>query len=274
MDKHYLTPLFEPQSIALFTGPQDQPELQTPQAQALLAHMKAKPFKGHITPLDTRTVGTLADLAKTRADLAIIALPEDEIIPALELAGRIRAKAALVLGDNINMEKARSIHEIARRYGMSLLGPNSQGIQRPSINLNASTSGNLAAPGQLALVTQSGALTASILDWAEQNKVGFSTVVALGRYTQVNLASTLDYFASDRLTQGVVIHMEGIHDARRFTSALRQTAGSKPVVVLKAGHHANGNSAAQTHSGAIVGSDAVFETVLRRAGAVRVQSFV
>jgi acetyltransferase len=166
------------------------------------------------------------------------------------------------------------MHAVARRYGYWLLGPNSQGIRRPMLGLNASTVGALAANGQLALVTQSGALTASILDWAQQNGVGFSTVVALGRYTQVNLADALDYLASDRQTQGVVVYMEGISDARRFTSALRAAAGAKPVVVLKAGRHPAGNAAAQTHSGAIVGSDAVFEAVLRRAGAVRVQSFV
>ena len=274
MDKHYLMPLFEPHSIALFTGPQDKPAAQTPQARALLAHMKAQPFKGRITPLDARTVGTLADLAKTRADLALIALPEDEIIPALELAGRIRVKAALVLGEGISVDKAQTMHRVAQRYGYWLLGPNSQGIQRPALGLNASASGALAANGQLALITQSGALTASILDWAQQNKVGFSTVVALGRHTQVGLGAVLDYLASDRQTHGVVVHMEGIADARRFTSALRAAACAKPVVVLKAGRHPAGSVAAQTHSGAIVGSDDVFDAVLRRAGAVRVRSFV
>ncbi|MDR0478788.1 MAG: acetate--CoA ligase family protein, partial [Burkholderiaceae bacterium] len=274
MDKHYLSPLFEPQSIVLLTGPQDKPDEQTPQARALLAHMKAQPFKGSVTPLDTHAIGTLADLAQTRADLALVALPEDQIIPALELAGRIRVKAALVLGEGIDADKARAMHEVAQRYGYWLLGPNSQGIQRPMLGLNACTSGPLAANGQLALVTQSGALTASILDWAQQNKVGFSTVVALGQHTPVNLAAVLDYFSSDRQTHGVVVYMEGIADARRFTSALRAAAGTKPVVVLKAGRHPAGNVAAQTHSSAIVGSDDVFEAVLRRAGAVRVRSFV
>jgi len=274
MDKHYLSPLFEPQSIVLFTGPQDQPEAQTPQAKALLANMQAQPFKGQVTPLDARTVGTLADLTKARADLAVVALPEDEIIPALELAGRIRVKAALVLGSGIGADKAQAMHRVAQRYGYWLLGPNSQGLQRPMLKLNASISGTLAEDGQLALVTQSGALTAAMLDWAQQSKVGFSTVVALGQYTQVSLAAALDYLASDRHTHGVVVYMEGISDARRFTSALRAAACAKPVVVLKAGRHPAGNVAAQTHSGAIVGSDDVFEAVLRRAGAVRVRSFV
>lgn len=274
MDQHYLTPLFEPKSIALFAGPQDEPARQTPQARALLAHLQAQPFKGHIAPLDIQTTGTLADLAQARAELAIIALPEDEILPALELAGRIKVRAALVLSSGIAQAKAHELHRVAKRHGVWLLGPNSQGFQRPLLQLNAGTAGPLAQPGQLALVSQSGALTASILDWARQNQVGFSTVVALGPHTQVGLADTLDYLAADRHTQGIVVYMEGIANARRFTSALRAAANSKPVVVLKAGRKLAGNAAAQTHSGAIVGSDEVFDAVLRRAGAVRVRSFV
>ena len=267
MDQHYLTPLFEPQSILLFTGPQSAPEQQTPQARALLAHMAQQPFKGRVTPLDIHTTGTLADLA-------IIALPEDEIVPALELAGRIKVKAALVLSAGIGAAKAQEMHRVAQRHGMWLLGPNSQGLQRPDLQLNASSAGALAATGQLALVSQSGALTASILDWARQNHVGFSAVVALGAHTQVGLADVLDFLANDRRTQGIVVYMEGIANARRFTSALRAAANAKPVVVLKAGRKQDGNVAAQTHSGAIVGSDEVWGAVLRRAGAVRVRSFV
>ena len=274
MDQHYLTPLFEPQSILLFTGPHSAPEQQTPQARALLAHMAQQPFKGRVTPLDIHTTGTLADLAQARADLAIIALPDDEILPALELAGRIKVKAALVLSAGIGAAKAQEMHRVAQRHGMWLLGPNSQGLQRPDLQLNASSAGALAATGQLALVSQSGALTASILDWARQNHVGFSTVVALGAHTQVGLADVLDFLANDRRTQGIVVYMEGIANARRFTSALRAAANVKPVVVLKAGRKPAGNAAAQTHSGAIVGSDDVFDAVLRRAGAVRVRSFV
>ena len=274
MDQHFLTPLFDPQSIALFTGPQDAPERQTPQARALLAHLSEQAFKGHVTPLDVHTTGTLADLAQARADLAIIALPEDEILPALELAGRIKVRAALVLSAGMSVQKANELHRVARRHGFWLLGPNSSGFQRPHQLLNASTVGSLASPGQLALVSQSGALTAAILDWAKQTRVGFSTVVTLGAHTQVNLAATLDFLASDRHTHGIVVYMEGISNARRFTSALRAAANAKPVVVLKAGRKLAGNAAAQTHSSAIVGSDEVFDAVLRRAGAVRVRSFV
>jgi len=274
MDKHFLTPLFEPASIVLFTGAQDQPDKQTPQARALLAYLQAQKFKGHIAPLDTNTTGTLADLAQVQADLALIALPNDAIEHALDLAGRVRVKAALVLSEDVGTAQAAEMHRIAKRYGFFLLGPNSRGFQNPRLQLNASVAGELAAPGPLGLVSQSGALTAAILDWARLHRVGFSTVVALGPHTAVTLADALDYLANDRHTQSIVVYMEGIDNARRFMSALRVAANSKPVVVLKAGRKLAGNVAAQTHSSAIVGSDEVFDAVLRRAGAVRVRSFV
>ncbi|KKW68119.1 GCN5 family acetyltransferase [Lampropedia cohaerens] len=275
MDQHYLSPLFDPQSIVLFTGPADDPDGLTPQARALLAHLHAQPYKGRVVPLDTTTSGTLADLAHTKADLAIIALPSvEQVLAALELAGRIKVRAALVLSSGIDAAQAAQMHAIAKRLGFWLLGPNSQGLQRPHLQLNASAAGALATQGQLALVCQSGALTASILDWASAHSVGFSSVIAVGPHSQVTLSHALDFLSADRRTHGIVVYMEGIANARRFTSALRAAAFSKPVIVLKSGRKSAGNAAAQTHSGAIVGSDEVFDAVLRRAGAVRVRSFV
>jgi acetyltransferase len=274
MDKHYLTPLFQPETIAVFAGKSQDPEQRTPQARALIEAITRQRYSGNLVFLDIHTSGTLADLAQTRADLAIIALPGDEAIEALEVAGRIKCRAALVVSSGIPPDVAAEMHGVARRHGMQLLGPNSMGFQRPRIGLNASIAGGLASAGPLALVSQSGALTSSILDWATQNGVGFSTVVSLGPNTAVDLAQVLDFLASDAQTHSIVIYMEGISSARRFMSSLRAAANAKPVVVLKAGRKQAGNEAAQTHSGTIVGSDDVFEAALRRAGAVRVRSFV
>ncbi len=274
MDKHYLTPLFQPDTIAIFAGDHEQPDAQTPQARQLCAALTAQNFKGRFVFLDIHTSGTLADLAQTRADLAIIALPPQEALAALEVAGRIKCRAALMIGTGISADDASLMHKIARRHGISLLGPNSLGVQRPRTGLNASIAGPMAAVGSLGLVSQSGALTASILDWAGQNGVGFSTVVSVGPNTAVDISQVLDFLAADAQTHSIVVYLEGISNARRFMSSLRAAANAKPVVVLKAGRKPAGNEAAQTHSGAIVGSDEVFDSALRRAGAVRVRSFV
>ena len=274
MDKHYLTPLFQPEAIAVFVGKNDDPEHQIPQARALVESITAQRYSGKLIFIDPHTTGTLADLAQTRADLAIIVLPPEEALATLEVAGRIKCKAALIIGSGIAPDMANDMHQVARRHGIHLLGPNSLGFQRPRIGLNAGIVGPLTRPGPLGLISQSGALTASILDWAGHNNVGFSTVVSLGPNTSVDLAQALDFLASDAQTHSIVVYMEGISSARRFMSALRAAANAKPVVVLKAGRKKAGNEAAQTHSGTIVGSDEVFEAALRRAGAVRVRSFV
>ncbi|MDD2808438.1 bifunctional acetate--CoA ligase family protein/GNAT family N-acetyltransferase [Rhodoferax sp.] len=274
MDKHFLSALFSPASIVVFAGAQDAPESHTPQAKALHQALTAQRFTGKLVFLDIHASGTLADLASVHADLAIIALAANEVAAALEIAGRIKCQAAVVISSGIDANLAADLHKMATRDGIYLLGPNSLGFQRPSLQLNASVAGELATGGPLALVSQSGALTSSILDWAKKNAVGFSTVVSLGPNTAVDLAQVLDFLASDAKTHSIVIYMEGITNARRFMSALRAAANAKPVVVLKAGRKPPGNRAALTHSGTIVGSDDVFDAALRRAGAVRVRSFV
>ncbi len=282
MDKHYLSPLFSPESIVVFAGPagdsaSPSPPLSPPltaQARTLREALAAQPYSGSLQFVDIHTSGTLADLAQTRADLAIIALPPQDVGTALEVAGRMACRSALVLGSGTSAERADELKKLARREGIHLLGPNCLGFQRPPLKLNASTAGPLALTGPLALVSQSGALTASMLDWARSNAVGFSTVVSLGPNTGVDIAQVLDFLANDARTHSIIVYLEGISNARRFMSALRSAANAKPVVVLKAGRKPAGNAAAQTHSGAIVGSDEVFDAALRRAGAVRVRSFV
>ncbi|MFM9426111.1 acetyltransferase [Variovorax sp. GrIS 2.14] len=274
MDKHYLAPLFTPGSVVVFAGRTDAAEGQSPQARMLRQALDADRFTGTLHFVDIHTSGTLKDLAQTRADLAIIALAPSEIGAALEIAARIGCRTALVLSTGIGAEQAAELAKVARHEGVHLLGPNSLGFQRPQLHLNASTAGPLAKAGPLALVSQSGALTASMLDWARKNSVGFSNVVSLGPHTSVDLAEVLDFFAHDGSTHSIIVYMEGISNARRFMSALRSASHVKPVVVLKAGRKPAGNEAAQTHSASIVGSDDVFDAALRRAGAVRVRSFV
>ncbi|MDO4769930.1 MAG: GNAT family N-acetyltransferase [Brachymonas sp.] len=271
MDRHYLTSLLAPSSVVVFAGSPAARENDPAYADAALLHeaITSANYSGRITFMDIDTTeGRLADLVHTGADLAVVALPHDKIATALELAGRINCKAALVITNGIDAEQAQHLHHVARQHGMWMIGPNGRGFQRPRQGLNASTLGPLLKPGALALVSQSGALTASITDWAQQNRVGFSSVITLGQHSAVGLAHALDFLANDPHTQSIVMYLEGIPDARHFMSALRVAATSKPVVVLKAGR-----SAALTHSAAMVGSDEVFDAALRRGGAVRINSF-
>mgnify|MGYP003615264041 CR=1 FL=1 len=276
MERHYLTSLLAPSSVAVFAGSPAARENDPAYADAALLYdaMTSAQYTGRITFMDIDTTeGRLADLVSTGADLAIIALPHDKIATALELAGRINCKAALVIANGIGAEQAESLHHVARQHGMWMIGPNGRGIQRPRQGLNASTVGPLVKSGSLALVSQSGALTTSIVDWAQSNHVWFSSLITLGQHSAVGLAHALDFLSNDPHTQSIVVYLEGIPDARHFMSALRVAANSKPVVVLKAGRSEDGKQAALTHSASMVGNDEAFDAALRRGGAVRIRSF-
>jgi acetyltransferase len=272
VDRHYLHPLFNPRSLIVFAGDPDA-DAPTREARTLRQALAAGGYAGTVTWLDIAMTGTLSDLATSRADLALIALSPDDTVSALEIVGRIRCRAALVLTSGLPAARCHELHQTARRYGVNLLGPNSLGLQRPALKFNASALGPLAAVGPLALVSQSGALTSAMLDWARQHGVGFSTVVSLGPNTAVELPQVLDYLAGDASTQSILVYMEGIRNARRFMSALRAAAHAKPVVVMKSGRQATGSKVALTHSASIVGADDVFDAALRRAGVVRVRQF-
>ncbi len=272
MDKHYLKPLFNPDSIVVFGLADGQAGGSS--AVAVQHALRQGGYTGHLQFVDLHTTGTLEELSHAHADLGIIALPQAQAVEALELAARMGCSTVLLVSQGVGEAVARQLREMAEREGLQLLGPNSLGFQRPMAGLNASACGPLAKPGPLGLISQSGALTASMLDWAQQNRVGFSSVISVGPHTAVGIAEALDFLANDAQTHSVIVYLEGIDNARRFMSALRSAASAKPVVVLKAGRRPAGGQAAHTHSAASVGSDDVFDSALRRAGAVRVRSFV
>src|SRR5438876_665959 len=153
---------------------------------------------------------------------------------------------------------------------MRLIGPNCLGIMMPGVNLNASFSAHTPGAGNLALISQSGAIATGMVDWAAPRGVGFSGIVSIGDQLDVDIADLLDYFALDIKTRAILLYVEAIKDARKFMSAARAAARIKPVVVVKSGRMAQGAKAAATHTGALAGSDAVYDAAFRRAGILRV----
>jgi len=153
---------------------------------------------------------------------------------------------------------------------MRLIGPNCLGIIMPCVNLNASFSAHTPGKGNLALISQSGAIATGMVDWAAQRAVGFSGIVSIGDQLDVDIADLLDYFAMDKGTQAILLYVEAIKDACKFMSAARAAARIKPVVVVKSGRMAQGAKAAATHTGALAGSDAVYDAAFQRAGILRV----
>jgi acetyltransferase len=281
---HYLTSLFEPRSVAIVGATERAGAL----GQFVLSNMLASGFKGPIylvNPKYKTIMGQKAYAAITNIpevpDLIIIASPAHTVADVLHDAGVHGVRAAVVLSagfQEIGEEgriRAGLVLAAIRQKGVRMVGPNCVGIMRPAIGLNA-TFANAASratkPGSIALIAQSGAVCTAILDWAATTEIGFSSVISLGGALDVDFGEVLDYLVHDIETKSILMYVEGVRDARRFMSALRAAARVKPVVLLKAGRNAAGKAAVTSHTGALAGSDKVWDSALARAGVVRVQS--
>jgi acetyltransferase len=236
-------------------------------------------FKGPIWPVnpghdsieDLRCYASIADLPGP-PDLAVIATPPDTVPSLVGELGARGTRAALVLtagiGDKGGLRQA--MLDAAQPTCLRVIGPNSFGLFVPGIGLNASFAHLAPAPGNLAFLSQSGALASAVLDWSVERNIGFSAVVSLGDMADVDVADLLDMLAGERHTRAILLYLESVPEARKFMSAARAAARVKPVIVIKSGRHAAGAQAAATHTGALAGADNVMAAAFRRAGLLRV----
>lgn len=208
-------------------------------------------------------------------ELVVIATPPADVAGVAEAAARKGAKAAIVLtrdmGDGAGSHNA-ALAEVARAHGLRIVGPNCLGVIAPHAKLFASFAAHAPIPGDLALISQSGAVAAGMIEWSRPRGIGFSAVASLGDALDVDFADLLDYFATDRHTRAILLYVERIRDARKFLTAARAAARAKPVVVVKPGRHARRESPATTHVAALATPDAVYDAAFRRAGLLRVHA--
>ncbi len=281
MGQHYLKPLFSPESVAIF-GASDRVDSV---GQIVLSNMLKSGYNGALFPINPKydeiqghkAYASLFQVSEI-VELAVIATPAQTVPDIIEDCGKHGIKAAVIISAGFSETGATgqalecAVLENARRYGIRLLGPNCLGIMRPDRGLNATFNKGGANVGNLAFVSQSGALCTAILDWAQTNDVGFSSVVSLGSTADVDFGEILDYLVTDQLTQNILLYIEGIRNARSFMSSLRAAARIKPVILVKVGRHAAGSKAAMSHTASLVGLDDAFDAAVRRAGVVRVQT--
>ncbi|MBT2774336.1 bifunctional acetate--CoA ligase family protein/GNAT family N-acetyltransferase [Halomonas sp. ISL-60] len=212
-------------------------------------------------------------------ELAIIATPPETVPGLIKELGEQGCRAAVVItagfGEGTQREgKAlkQAMLEAARPYLMRIVGPNCLGILAPHNGLNASFAHLSPQKGNVAFVSQSGAVATSILDWASARGIGFSYVISLGSMSDVDFGDVLDFLALDPKTHSILLYVEAITDARKFLSAARTASRNKPVVVVKAGRSESGAKAALSHTGAMAGSDIIYDAAFRRAGMLRVKT--
>lgn len=278
MPRHALDKLFAPRS-AVIVGASERTGTV---GQLVLQNLQDGGFSGEIYVVNPahaqvqgrRSYASVRDLPEA-PELSIIAVPAAQVPAVLEDCGVRGTRSAIVLSVGFaergeeGAELQQRLQRIARRYRIRLLGPNCIGFVRPHAHTQALLGRALVRPGRLALLSQSGAVCTAILDWAASQGVGFSLAASVGNAVDVEFGDVLDYLALDYHTSAILVYTEGVGSARRFLSGLRAAARIKPVVVLKAGRAEELTGAAATHTGFLLGSDDVFESALRRAGAVR-----
>src|SRR3954454_1743152 len=276
MSTYRLDKIFDPRSIALIGASPREGAL----GHTVLRNLREAGFSRPILLVNPKhrdidgepCVARIEDLARV-PDLIVVVTPAATVPGIVASAGRRGVAGAVIVTAGLG-HCAGSLAEAARiearKHGLRLVGPNCLGVMAPPAKLNASFAARNATPGDLALISQSGAVEPALLEWAARRRVGFSGLVSLGDMVDVDFGDCLDYFAADRGTRAILLYIEAIADARKFMSAARAAARTKPVVVIKSGRHAQGARAAATHTGALAGSDAVYEAAFRRAGLLRV----
>jgi len=274
-----LDKIFNPKSIAVVGASDEEGTV----GHALMKNLIDLKFDGKIYPVNIRKTEILGYRAYPSVeqigepvDLAVIATPAGTVPDIVEQCGRTGILGIVIISagfKEIGPEgKAleERILEIRNKYGLRIIGPNCLGVIRPGNNLNATFLYKMPKAGKIAFISQSGALGSAILDWAIHENIGFSNFVSVGSMIDVDFGDLIDYFGTDPKTRSILLYIEGLSDARKFMSAARHFARTKPIIVVKAGKFSESAKAAASHTGALTGEDMIYDTAFKRAGIVRV----
>ena len=276
-----LDPIFSPRSVAV-VGASERPGSV---GRTILWNLISTQFGGTVYPVNPGRSSVLGIQAypsvsavPSDIDLAVVVTPAPTVPAVIRECAEKGVRGAIVISAGFKeigaegLELERRILEEARRGQMRIVGPNCLGVMRPVTGLNATFAGGIARPGNVAFISQSGALLTAILDWSFQANVGFSAFVSVGSMLDVGWGDLINHLGDDPRTQSILIYMESIGDAPGFLSAAREVALRKPIIVIKAGRTEQAAAAAASHTGTLTGSDEVLTAAFRRTGVLRVES--
>jgi acetyltransferase len=276
----HLDKIFNPKSVAVVGASDEEGSV----GYALMKNFLESGFEGEVYPVNIRkkeilgvkAYQTVLQLPKT-VDLAVIATPAKTVPEVVEQCGKAGIKGLIIISAGFKETGPEGkaledkILEVKRKYDLRIIGPNCLGIIRPSIRLNTTFINKMPRPGNIAFISQSGALGTAILDWAVHENVGFSHFVSVGSMIDVDFGDLIDYFGTDPKTRSILMYIEGTTNARKFMSAARHFARTKPIIVVKAGKYSESARAAASHTGSLTGEDDVYDAAFKRAGIVRVE---
>lgn len=272
---------FAPRSVAVIGATEKAGSV----GRAVLWNLISNPFGGTVFPINPKRPNVLGiksypsigDLPE-QVDLAVIVTPASTVPNLIKECAAAGVKSVIVISAGFKeagpqgVEYERQIMAEAVKSNIRIIGPNCLGVMNPRTGLNATFAGTMARPGNVAFISQSGALCTAVLDWSLRENVGFSAFVSIGSMLDVNWGDLIDYLGDDPQTKSIIMYMETIGDARSFLSAAREVALSKPIIVIKAGRTQAAAKAAASHTGSLAGSYDVLEAAFRRSGVLSVNS--
>ncbi len=277
-----LDAVFSPKSVAII-GASTQPGSV---GNDIVKNLVAT-FKGKIYPVNLKggelyslPVFTTISQVPSSVDLVIICVPAAFVLTVLrEACAKKKVKAAIIISAGFkeigNTSQEEQLKVVAEKYHCTLVGPNCLGVLNPHQALNASFAPTMPKPGQIAFISQSGALGVAVLDYAASHDLGFSKFISMGNKAGLDEAAVLEFLQNDPETKVILLYVENIADFKKILAAahaMRSKRHPKPILVLKSGATQQGAAAAQSHTGALAGSDALYDALFRQAGMVRVQS--
>ncbi len=273
--------IFAPKNVAVIGATEKEGSV----GRTILWNLISSPFGGAVFPINPKRSSLLGIKAYPSikdvldvVDLAVIVTPSTAIPGIIAECGEVGVKGAIVISagfkeigpDGVELE--RQLLENARKYKMRIVGPNCLGVMSPVSGLNATFAAGMARKGNVAFISQSGALCTSVLDWSFKENVGFSHFVSVGSMLDVDWGDLIYYLGDDPHTESIVMYMESIGDARSFLSAAREVSMTKPIIIIKPGRTEGAARAAASHTGSLTGSDEVLDAAFRRAGVLRVNN--
>jgi acetyltransferase len=276
--RHALDPILAPNNIAIIGATEKIGSV----GRTILSNLISNPFGGTIFPVNPKRPNVLGIKAypsikdvPDKVDLAVVVTPARTVPGIIQECVDVGIPGAIIISAGFKevgeegAELERQILEIARGK-MRIVGPNCLGVMMPNRNLNATFAGSMARPGNVAFISQSGAICTAVLDWSFEENVGFSAFISIGSMLDINWGDLIYYLGNDPNTRSIVIYMESVGNARAFLSAAKEVSRSKPIIVIKAGRTAAAAQAAASHTGSLTGSDDVLDAAFRRVGVLRV----
>jgi acetyltransferase len=273
-----LDAIFMPKNVAVVGATENPGSV----GRTIMWNLITNPFGGAVFPVNPKRAAVLGvksyptlSAIPEPIDLAVIVTPAKSVPGLVQECVDLGIRGCIIISAGFKetgpagAELERQIMEIARGK-MRIIGPNCLGVMMPLTGLNATFAGAMARPGNVAFISQSGALCTSVLDWSFQENVGFSAFMSIGSMLDVNWGDLISYLGDDPQTKSIVIYMESIGDARSFLSSAREVALNKPIIIIKAGRTEAAAHAAASHTGSLTGSDEVLDSAFRRVGVLRV----